>query len=60
MFLLIPYLRSVLLSIAVVCGVVLLVAIAALIAWHVARMQRRKLEKQEAVNETIKQHFINK
>lgn len=50
--------HSIVIAVAVVCGIVLIVAISVLILCSVNRMQRRKREKREAIEETVKQHFI--
>ncbi|GFN79505.1 immunoglobulin superfamily containing leucine-rich repeat protein [Plakobranchus ocellatus] len=50
--------RKIVIAVAVVCGIVLIVAIGVLIFCSVNRIQRRKKEKREAIEETVKQHFI--
>ncbi|RUS85605.1 hypothetical protein EGW08_006617 [Elysia chlorotica] len=50
--------RSIVIAVAVVCGIVIIVAVSVLVLCSVSRMQRRKREKREAIEETVKQHFI--
>ncbi|GFR96444.1 leucine-rich repeat and immunoglobulin-like domain-containing nogo receptor-interacting protein 2 [Elysia marginata] len=50
--------HSIVIAVAVVCGIVLIVAIGVLILCSVNRVQKRRREKREAIEETVKQHFI--
>ncbi|CAL1528450.1 unnamed protein product [Lymnaea stagnalis] len=51
--------RSIVIAVAVVCGIILFIVIGILIFCTVNRVQRRKQEKQEIIRANIKQHFIN-
>lgn len=51
--------RSIVIAVAVVCGIILFIVIGILIFCTVNRVQRKKQEKQEIIRANIKQHFIN-
>ncbi|KAH9507856.1 hypothetical protein Btru_053075 [Bulinus truncatus] len=51
--------KSIVIAVAVVCGIILFVVIGILIFCTVNRMQRKKMDKQHKIAENLKQHFLN-
>ncbi|KAK0052918.1 leucine-rich repeat-containing protein 24 [Biomphalaria pfeifferi] len=51
--------KSIVIAVAVVCGIILFVVIGILIFCTVNRIQRRKMDKQNQIAENLKQHFMN-
>ncbi|XP_059173809.1 leucine-rich repeat-containing protein 24-like [Physella acuta] len=51
--------RSIVISVAVVCGIILIIVISVLIFCTVNYVQRKKQEKKNKIMENVKQHFIN-
>lgn len=51
--------RSIVVAVAVVCGLILIIVVSVLIFCSVNRVQRKRQAKQDAIVENVKQHFIN-
>lgn len=51
--------RSIVIAVAVVCGIILLIVVSVLVFCFVNRLQRKRQAKKDAIVENVKKHFIN-
>ncbi|CAG5136812.1 unnamed protein product [Candidula unifasciata] len=51
--------RSIVIAVAVVCGIILVIVVSVLVFCFVNRLQRKRQAKKNAIVENVKQHFIN-